>query len=58
VHLSYLTERGRPYVLQFKTSLNSTQWQTLDNFTGDGATRVVNDSTSPNQTRFYRLGGL
>jgi len=55
--LSYPTEPGRPYRLEYKNSLNAPAWELLDSFLGDGSVRQVNDPVRPGQSRFYRLGG-
>ncbi|HXG46099.1 MAG TPA: hypothetical protein VNO52_00615, partial [Methylomirabilota bacterium] len=55
--LSYPTERGRPYRLEYKTTLNAPAWELLDSFLGDGSVRQVTDPVRPGETRFYRLGG-
>jgi hypothetical protein len=56
--LSYPTEAGRPYQLEYKNALNAPAWELLDNFLGDGSVRQVIDPLRPGQNRFYRLGGL
>jgi hypothetical protein len=56
--LSYPTEAGRPYRLEYKNALNAPAWGLLDSFLGDGSVRQVMDPLRPGQNRFYRLGGL
>ena len=57
VQLSYPTEPGRPYRIEYTESLPLPQWQTLEDFTGDGSVHVVLDQVRPGQNRFYRLAG-
>ena len=55
-HLSFLTQTGFGYTVQYKTNLTDSVWQTLNAvpLTGDGTTQTVPDTASPGQ-RFYRL---
>jgi parallel beta-helix repeat protein len=55
--LSYPTELGRPYQLEYKNSLDAPAWELLDSFLGDGSVRQVIDPLRPGH-RYYRLGGL
>jgi hypothetical protein len=55
VQLSYPTEAGRPYQLQFTGQLPTPAWQGLDDFLGDGSVRVFFDQVLPGRARFYRL---
>lgn len=56
--LSYPSEAGRPYRLEYKNTLNASAWELLDSFSGDGSVRLVIDPLRPGQNRYYRLGGL
>ena len=49
------TLTGRSYVLEFKTSLNQTNWTALPAINGDGTVRWLTDSTATNAQRFYRI---
>jgi hypothetical protein len=53
-YLSFLTQNGFNYTVQFKTNLTDSVWQTLTTATGDGTTQTVPDSSSQTQI-FYRL---
>ena len=52
--VSFATETGRTYTVQFTASLSPADWQTLTNLPGDGAVATVLDS-STNAQRFYRV---
>jgi trimeric autotransporter adhesin len=49
------TENGRVYELQYKESLEITNWTSLSLVPGTGAERVFSDSTAGSALRFYRL---
>jgi hypothetical protein len=57
VRLSYPTEPGRAYRLEYKNSFNAPAWELLESFLGDGSVRQVVDPPRPGQERYYRLGG-
>jgi hypothetical protein len=52
--LSFPTQTGFGYTVQYKTKLTDTSWSTLTVTNGTGATAVVNTSAN-NTNRFYRL---
>jgi hypothetical protein len=56
--LSYPTEPGRPYRVEFSDSLSAPAWQTLEEFLGDGSVHQVSDMSQPGSNRFYRLLGF
>jgi alpha-tubulin suppressor-like RCC1 family protein len=49
------TQSGRVYVLQYKDSLATTNWNSFSSVPGTGAERVFIDSTAGVARRFYRL---
>ncbi|MEX2382642.1 MAG: hypothetical protein WD490_09680 [Opitutales bacterium] len=53
--LTFTTEEGREYTVQFVDSLNSNEWQVLDVITGTGETREVADPDAGGPMRFYRI---
>jgi hypothetical protein len=55
ITLSFLSESGRMYIVEFKPQLDSAQWQTLSNFVANGTNATVSD-TDTNAQRFYRVG--
>jgi hypothetical protein len=55
VTLSFLTQTGSTYTLQYKDSLNDSTWQSISpSIAGDGTLKYVNQSMGP-PSRFYRL---
>jgi len=52
--LSFLTQNGFNYTVQYKTNLTDAVWQTLTTATGDGTMQTVPDSSSQ-APRYYRL---
>jgi len=56
--LSYPTEPGRPYRIEYSSTLASPAWQTLEDFMGDGSVHHVSDTSQPGPMRFYRLVGF
>jgi hypothetical protein len=52
--LSFPTQTGFGYTVQYKSKLTDTSWSTLTVTNGTGATAVVNTSAN-NTNRFYRL---
>ncbi len=54
VSLSFPTESGLSYTVQYKTLLSDSGWQTLRAVNGTAGTVVVTDTVGPGQ-RFYRL---
>ena len=58
VSIKFPTLSGHSYTVQYSTSLNPTNWQTLSgasNIAGTGGTVTVTDSTSGGAVRFYRV---
>lgn len=54
INLSFPTQNGSNYSVQFKTNLTDSVWQTLSTLSGNGSTQTVPDTA--NQTsRFYRV---
>jgi uncharacterized delta-60 repeat protein len=49
------TVSGQSYALQYKASLTDTNWLTLQNFTGSGATTNLVDNPTGASQRFYRI---
>jgi hypothetical protein len=58
VRLSYPTEPGRSYRVEYTDSLVSPAWRVLEDFTGDGAVHRYLDPIRPGANRFYRLAGF
>jgi hypothetical protein len=54
--LSFLTQTGLVYTVEFTTNLNPVNWFTLTNFPGDGSVAHVTDSDATNSGRYYRVG--
>lgn len=54
--LSFLTQTGLVYTVEFTTNLNPVNWFTLTNFPGDGSVAHVTDSDATNAGRYYRVG--
>ena len=57
VSIKIPTQSGHSYTVQYSTSLNPTNWQTLSgasNIAGTGGTVTVTDSTTGGAERFYR----
>ena len=53
--VSFQTEPGKTYTVQYVDSLSALNWQNLPSVAGDGTTKTVTNS-APNVTqRFYRL---
>jgi hypothetical protein len=52
--LSFNTTAGLSYVVQESDSLNPSNWQTLEEFAGDGGTKTISDPATKAQ-RFYRI---
>jgi uncharacterized lipoprotein YddW (UPF0748 family) len=53
--LSFATERGPVYALEYAESLYSPQWQVLTNFSGTGTPVSLVEDTTAKETRFYRV---
>jgi hypothetical protein len=53
--LSYNTDPGRTYILQFKDLLDNSPWSNLNTNAGDGTLKTVPVSTASPAMRFYRL---
>lgn len=54
INLSFSTQSGTSYTVQYKTNLTDSVWLTLTNFNGDGLTKLIQDPANQ-KTRFYRL---
>lgn len=56
VTLTWASQNGRNYVIQYRDSLTVGAWQTLGNVTATGTTATFTDTTITTETqRFYRL---
>jgi hypothetical protein len=56
VHLTFETQSGRPYELQYKNSLSDPGWNVLSGQLGTGARLSLSDGLAPGAgQRFYRL---
>lgn len=53
--LSFTTELGPSYVVEYKNDLNDPAWQTLTNVAGGGGTVTVADGSATNIARYYRI---
>jgi len=54
--LSFSTESGVTYAVQYVNSLGESTWTTLQTSVGNGGTMSITDSSAPNQTmRHYRV---
>jgi hypothetical protein len=54
INLSFPTQNGSSYTVQFKTNLSDAIWQTLTNVTGNGSSQMIADPANQG-SRFYRL---
>jgi len=54
IGLSFPTQLGKNYTVQYKTNLTDVSWSTLTTTNGTGLNAIVNDGTT-NSHRFYRL---
>jgi len=56
VTVSFLTENGFSYAVQFKDHLSDASWQdVLPTISGDGGVKSVRQPTSGQASRFYRV---
>ena len=56
VNLSFLSQTGFSYQIQYKDNLTDPTWLPLGSpVTGDGTLKTTSDPTSGGQRRFYRL---
>jgi uncharacterized repeat protein (TIGR01451 family) len=56
VSLSFPTESGRAYMVQFKNSLNDPAWTTLETVAGTGGNMTTTYAVEPlTRSRFYRV---
>lgn len=53
--LSFNTDYGVTYQVQFKTNLSDPLWQTLTTLVGDGLRRCITNSAPTDPARFYRV---
>jgi hypothetical protein len=54
--VSFLTESGFTYTVQFKTALDDANWQDVPpTITGDGGVKSVSQPTAGQPARFYRV---
>jgi hypothetical protein len=54
INVSFATQNGSNYTLQYKTNLTDAVWQTLSSVSGNGSTQSIGD-TMNQKSRFYRL---
>jgi hypothetical protein len=54
IHLSFATQNGSNYTIQYKTNLTDVAWQTLSTVGGNGSAQIVTDPANQ-KSRFYRL---
>jgi hypothetical protein len=52
---SFQTTSGKTYLVQYKDSLDDTNWQALQTIPGDGAVKNLTNSISTAAQRYYRL---
>lgn len=55
VTLSFTTESGFTYTVEYKDTLDDTIWTPVESLSGNGGTVVVTDSLAVTPTRFYRV---
>lgn len=53
--LSFATEAGKTYTLQYTDSLSNPTWQSLPNVVSDGAVKFITNSAPNVPQRFYRV---
>jgi hypothetical protein len=53
--LSLPTQSGRVYRLEYKNSLNDTNWMALPLVAGNGDMLMLTDTTATGSQRFYRV---
>jgi glucose/arabinose dehydrogenase len=52
---SFLTQSGANYLIEYKSPLNASTWQTLTNVVGTGSVVAFVDPSSLSTSRFYRV---
>jgi subtilisin family serine protease len=52
---SFETVPGKTYLVQYKASLDDTNWQVLQTIPGDGSVKTVTNSTTSASQRYFRL---
>jgi len=56
LNLSFFTEQGRTYTVQYKNTLSDATWTDLETIIGTGDDMSIPDPVAPQQpTRFYRI---
>lgn len=53
--VSLISQSGKNYQLQYKDSLEDSDWTSLPTVTGDGSVKTLVDSNPPGASRFYRV---
>ena len=53
--LTFPTEIGPSYDVEYKTKLTDPTWQVLTNVTGSGLSATITNSSGTNTTKFYRI---
>ena len=54
INLSFPTQNGSTYTVQYKTNFSDATWQTLTNITGNGSAQAAADAEGQ-KSRFYRV---
>jgi len=52
--LSLPTSSGHQYTVEYRTNLVAGDWQPLQTISGDGSVKIVTDSVTNDDSRFYR----
>jgi len=52
---SFPSQNNCVYLIQYKDTLDASEWTTLQSVTGDGAVKTVLDTTAPASSRFYQV---
>jgi len=55
INFSFQSSSGLTYFIEYKTSLNETNWVTLRTESGTGSIFNIQDNVTPATSRFYRL---
>jgi hypothetical protein len=55
--MSFISDAGEPYAVEYSDILPATNWTTLTNLSGDGSLINVLDPAATSPKRFYRLKG-
>jgi autotransporter-associated beta strand protein len=55
INLSFLTESGPTYLVEYKDTLTDATWKSLSSLVGTGSPETVTDTTANSLARFYRI---